>query len=860
TTFSYDVEGRITTVEEPGHAEPRTHVYDGEYHLLEEISPEGHSTTYRYDEYGNRDRATDPDGNVTNFTYDERGNLLFATDAEGNLTSFTYDSADNLETMSDPLSQITTYSYDAANNLIRQDYPDPRGAMDYTYWTSGNGLGRVETTTDSRGHATTYEYDTYGNLGRVEDPLGRITSYNYNVRGLLSWTEDPLDHRTSFDYDESGNLNKVKDPLHTGDPTGHHYVEFHYYPDNTLSRFTDANSNTTGYTYDGNNQLTGVTDPRGLETAYTYDGNWNLERIADARPEHYQTVFSYDDDNRLASIDDPSGDPPVTFDYHDNGLLRYVNQPTGEVTGYTYYANNLVHTITNTGSPLSYDFTYTPTSKLETATDNAGRVSSLAYDTADRLISATDHNNPSRPGGFTLAYTYDDLSQLTGLSHPGLSETMSYTAAGELDEVTIPAGTIDFSYHPDGKVNGITTPDGTTRSYTYDVAGRITEVENSIPSGTDTTTYTHDNNGNVRRINGAETYRYDELNRLTWWKDPGSGTIATYSYDEVGNLAEVKEGGVTTRTFTYNGSNEITTTGYTYDHNGNMTSDGESDYTYDAANRLTGVADHGTGQTIATYAYDHQGRRTQKTTGGVTTRYHWDANSLIAETNPSGTVEATYTYDDRGNPVSMTRGGQPYFYQTNFHGDVTTLTDSSGQVVNTYTYDPWGKVTSATETVENPVRYAGYLYDSETGMYYLMARYYDPGIGRFLTRDIIEMGNKEDPHRLNRYGYCGGNPILFIDKSGMFWSELWDFLKEANEAVNPVVPVAKWWAYRPAKNHINKCEEESEELWSRFGEEGVINYENTFVYNESHLEAKAEVSGTMGKVLFDIFWPLPLMF
>ena len=827
TTFSYDVDGRVTTVVEPGHTEPRVHLYDGEYHLLEDVSPGGNSTTYRYDEYGNRDRATDPEGNVTNFTYDERGNLHFAIDAEGNVTSLTYDTADNLETSTNALSHTTAYDYDASNNLARQDYPDPRGAMDYTYWTSGNGLGQVKTSTDSQEHKTSYNYDTYGNLSQAEDPLLRKTDYRYNARGLLSWTEDPLDHKTSFDYDRNGNLSKVKDPLHPGDPTGHHCVEYTYHPDNTLGSFTDANSNTTSYTYDGNNQLAGVVDPLGKSTTYTYDENWNLERIADARPEQYETLFIYDDDSRLTSIDDPSEDPPVTFDYYDNGLLGHVNQPTGEVTGYTYYANNLVHTITNTGSPLSYAFTYTPNNQLKTATDNEGRVTSLAYDTADRLISATDHNNPSHPGGFTASYTYDDLSQLIGLSHPGLSETMSYTAAGELDLMTIPAGTIDFSYYPDGKVNGVTTPDGTTRSYTYDAAGRITGIENSAPSGTDTTTYTHDNNGNVRRVNGAETYRYDELNRLTWWEDPGSGTIAMYSYDEVGNLTEVKEDGVTTRTFTYNGSNEITTTGYTYDHNGNMTSDGESDYTYDAMNRLTEVADHGTQQTIATYAYDHQGRRTSKTTGGATTRYHWDGNNLIAETNASGTVKATYTYDDVGNPVSMTRGGQPYFYQTNSHGDVTTLTNASGQVVNNYTYDPWGKVTQESETVENPVRYAGYLYDSETGMYYLMARYYDPGIGRFLSRDDWRMDRLWNCYELNLYVYCGDNPVRFTDKTGRFW--LWDTAIEIVSFIVPVYSIIELAFYVPAEIRLIQQHRAHAKLW---GEKDIE--EKTTIISEYH--------------------------
>jgi len=133
---------------------------------------------------------------------------------------------------------------------------------------------------------------------------------------------------------------------------------------------------------------------------------------------------------------------------------------------------------------------------------------------------------------------------------------------------------------------------------------------------------------------------------------------------------------------------------------------------------------------------------------------------------------ATYAYDNgstsltTGQPVSMTRAGQTYYYQYNAHGDVVSLTDSSGNVVNTYEYDPWGKVLSETETVENPYRYAGYRYDSETELYYLQHRYYNPGICRFLTQDL-ESGSTKEPLSLNSFLYCYNNPIYFVDIDGL---------------------------------------------------------------------------------------------
>jgi RHS repeat-associated protein len=113
----------------------------------------------------------------------------------------------------------------------------------------------------------------------------------------------------------------------------------------------------------------------------------------------------------------------------------------------------------------------------------------------------------------------------------------------------------------------------------------------------------------------------------------------------------------------------------------------------------------------------------------------------------------------------MTRGGATYYYHYNGHGDVVALTNSSGQVVNTYSYDPWGNILNSSEQVENPYRYAGYRYDSETGLYYLQARYYKADIYRFLTQDP-DGGDVREPLTLNCYLYCGDNPVNFVDPDG----------------------------------------------------------------------------------------------
>jgi RHS repeat-associated protein len=130
-----------------------------------------------------------------------------------------------------------------------------------------------------------------------------------------------------------------------------------------------------------------------------------------------------------------------------------------------------------------------------------------------------------------------------------------------------------------------------------------------------------------------------------------------------------------------------------------------------------------------------------------------------------------YTWDAEGNPVSMTKSGATYYYHLNGHGDVTALTDANRATVAQYQYDAWGNIISYSGTMKdvNPYRYAGYRYDKETGLYYLMARYYDPGVGSFTTRDTFH-GFDEDPSSINQYVYTANNPVMRIDASGHMWT------------------------------------------------------------------------------------------
>ncbi|GGA58417.1 hypothetical protein GCM10007416_34540 [Kroppenstedtia guangzhouensis] len=196
---------------------------------------------------------------------------------------------------------------------------------------------------------------------------------------------------------------------------------------------------------------------------------------------------------------------------------------------------------------------------------------------------------------------------------------------------------------------------------------------------------------------------------------------------------------------------------YTYDNKGNITqvkdSKGTTSYVYDELEQLVKET-------------RPDGMRKTMTTGSQTITFHYDGNNnVIYETDQNNQIVAHYTYGANHELVSMTRGGKTYYYQTNYRGDVTALTDSTGAVVATYEYDAFGNLLKETGTVENPYRYAGYRYDEVTGLYYLQSRYYNPETGRFLTRDVFE-GVDTEPLSQNKYTYGHNNPVMNTDHSG----------------------------------------------------------------------------------------------
>jgi RHS repeat-associated protein len=211
---------------------------------------------------------------------------------------------------------------------------------------------------------------------------------------------------------------------------------------------------------------------------------------------------------------------------------------------------------------------------------------------------------------------------------------------------------------------------------------------------------------------------------------------------------------------------DTTAVNYTYDNNGNtltkVVGTNTTSYAWDYENRLTSVTLPGSGGTVA-FKYDPIGRRIYKSSSSSTSVFAYNGDNLIEETNATGTVVARYEQGlNIDEPLAMLRSSTTSFYQADGLGSITSLTNGTGSVANSYTDDSFGNLTASTGTLVNPFRYTARESDTETGLYYYRARYYDSTTGRFLTEDPAGFDVGTD-----FYPYAGNGPTNWKDPEGL---------------------------------------------------------------------------------------------
>jgi RHS repeat-associated protein len=358
------------------------------------------------------------------------------------------------------------------------------------------------------------------------------------------------------------------------------------------------------------------------------------------------------------------------------------------------------------------------------------------------------------PQSVPTTYGYDTLNRLASLTYNG--QTPNYT----------------FGYDALSRRNSLTRPNGIATSYGYDPVSNLLSVLHKLGTTTlDGAAYSYDGAGNRKtrtdkRTNVQLTYGYDNIYQLKTAKQ-GTTTKESYTYDLVGN--RLSSLGVSP--YNYNSSNELTSTpsgNYTYDNNGNTkTKPDGTQYSWDFENRLTQVVLPGTGGTV-TFKYDPFGRRIQKAfvQNGTTTTtdYVFDGANVLEEVDNSANVLARYTQMSRelDQPLAMLRSNATSYYEQDGLLSVTSLSSASGSLANTYSYDTFGKLTGSTGSIVNPFQYTGREFDQETSTYEYRARYYDGGVGRFISEDPISFQGG-----VNFYRYAGNDVTNATDPLGL---------------------------------------------------------------------------------------------
>ncbi|MDQ0899517.1 polymorphic toxin-type HINT domain-containing protein [Paenibacillus sp. V4I7] len=564
-----------------------------------------------------------------------------------------------------------------------------------------------------------------------------------------------------------------------------------------IESVTNTAGNVYSYAYDIMDRIKSVIFP--------FQGSLGAVKI------NKSNSFSYDKNGNLLAVTDPNAKTWTTVQYNEQDDIKQLNE-----------------TVTWNGTPFVNSWTFGYDNKsglLNRVGFPTAQFALMGYDNAERLKDLSFGNSAAVSKSFAYNYdlngnltsygtgasnftaNYDKMNRVTKVAEPTTSNYLenNYDDEGRRTKLRVYNGTLgfdwnyDYTYDNSGKPKKFHDASYNRDSwYLFDEAGRPVKTYNSNTSATfneydqegrtiqlraeiagatvDKFRYEYDTGSKITKIwsdmDGSWVeYTYDSLDQLLQEKY-SAGTIIEYQYDELGNRTKAIKNGVAT-TYTYNPEkNRLVSVGsnnYSYDATGNVVGDGSYTYVWGDDNKLKEVKQGS--NSVAAFTYDALGNRDTLSTGGITKEYHYDGNFVTYVKESDGKIYR-FAYDHNGSPIFMSYQGSQYWYHYDEHGNVIRMTDSNGTTVVQYKYDAWGNITSTTSTNSviaslNPYRYAGYWYDEATKKYYLNARYYDPQIGRFLSKDpiAIRIGSELS---LNAYSYADNNPVMHADPEGKF--------------------------------------------------------------------------------------------
>ena len=769
-------------------------------------------------------------------THDNEGrveiiNYTYTTSGGKEITSKRQINAETPVTITKKYNEINQLVYEISDWQALSASSREKSRTDYSYDVNNHLVKAVTVKTieisgeeETHTSVTNYSYNAQGKM---------ILSESY-VEGEELTSGKSYEERV---YDENGNLLKTIS-WNSLDASSKFYKESSYSENGQIIADMDETGiKSAEYDYvSGTNVVNSIKYANGGQFAYGRNPqNFEISSVSQSTEDGEANVTDIIRSRGLP-VEVKSGDTVIGYEYDCKGRktkveINGVEQIAYSYTGYsvdgsaiTYgtttqtLADGTVVVCEKTGTELSngrvtinekvtvgnaviLSTLYTVKGLVSEITDSISGVTSYTYDSYDNVVKVQTVNNSQTQLTEDYSYNaYGDLSQKTISGEVSQAYTYVYktNAARDLNYV----GYETYKFCPltdvNGRNNGREVFDGENKIageyITYRKVGdHATNMPASVwyANGTsinDSIKYKYDKSGNISEMtrNGhiVARYKYDSLNRLTREDNKALNKTVTFTYDINGNITERCEYAYTTKDgeelselicthygYDYDGDKLITYhgSGITYNALGNPTNYRGNAITWQYGKRLV---QYGT----TAFAYNGAGRRVSK--GNITFTYDSEGR-LLKQSNG-----LEFIYDNSG-VIGVKYNNAQYFYRRDAQGNIIAIIDNSGVTVVQYNYDAWGnhKVLNASGveivTVNdignlNPFRYRGYYYDTETGLYYLQTRYYDPVVGRFISRDSIEYADPERINGINLYAYCGNNPVMHSDPYGT--TEWWEWL------------------------------------------------------------------------------------
>ena len=725
------------------------YTYDDDGNLTSVKNPDGTTTTYTYVE-GTSDVATItmPGGGQYSYTYNDNHQLTRSVTATGLQTDYGYDAYGNstsvtIRPQNDTGAAIRSDStYTADGNMLASTTGGDRNTITYSNDTDRSLVTAV---TDAKNAVTSYSYDSMRRQTGVTGADGSSVSSVYADDYLTSLSHSGGDSSTTynFSYGVAGLSTAVKIG-ETWTLVSNDYNSGAW----TLAQQLYGNGLWWKYDYDAQTddllrRYTNLSDNTGTGYAYTYDSRGQISKI----------------EKKSLTL--------------ENGTITGETLLTAEYYGYDAM-DRLTRIVVTDGTNLISDIAW-------------------SYD-ADQNVTAitTRVNNNGTLRTDTYAYSYDDDHRPTNTAYGSVSESITYDGYSRVTGKTVQ--------------NSGNTVLSTSYAYRDIDAEHTTTQVSSLTStfggNTVSHSYTYDANGDILS-DGTTTYAYDSLNQLVWEYNTAAGKAWNYAYDLGGNILSKTEydyaDGQTTNpvtvSYTYGDATwRDLLTAYngeaiTYDGIGNPTSYRGWGMSWQGGRQLASMQKDGT---TLSFSYNDAGLRTEKTVNGATRRYIWNSSQLMADV---GASDAFYFHYSSGGELIG------YTYKTadaetecilvkNQQGDVERVISADGTMLAAYTYDAWGNILTSEGSLaqQNPIRYRGYYFDTETSLYYVSSRYYDSKIGRWISADAPETltADFENLAQYNLFAYCFNNPVNTFDETGTWPS----WAKKVAAAVAVVAVVA----------------------------------------------------------------------